>query len=360
MSFYSKSRLRVGPFRYELSGTDVSTSSLFPWLKPSRSPCGYVITVENNRTSAREDEVSHPNTVTYSSPRAEPEGEIDTANVLELQDSTSTDLILELRNKYKKAQMFPLVGFVSVATAIILIGLGSQPWVTGILLFLAVVLAFLSKMRDDLSKTTIVFYKLDQESESNYEALCSTFDELAACSKAWHIEASERVSGLHEWKRQAGASSVVQRRSITLKYQLPPFVRANVKTPSIPVGSQTLYFFPDRILVYEGKNIGTVPYLDMQIRHGNTRFIESGALPRDAQIVDHTWKYVNKKGGPDRRYKDNRQLPIALYSELYFSSQTGLNEMVQVSKPNLGQGLSDSIRQLGAAKSVRIEISTGG
>jgi len=27
----------------------------------------------------------------------------------------------------------------------------------------------------------------------------------------------------------------------------------------------------------------------------------------------YTWKYVNKKGDPDKRFKDNRKIPIVLY-----------------------------------------------
>ena len=37
--------------------------------------------------------------------------------------------------------------------------------------------------------------------------------------------------------------------------------------------------------------------------------------PRDARQVDTTWRFVNKNGGPDRRFKDNRQLPVMLYGE---------------------------------------------
>ncbi|WP_462388382.1 hypothetical protein [Acidovorax sp. Q11] len=55
------------------------------------------------------------------------------------------------------------------------------------------------------------------------------------------------------------------------------------------------------------------------------RFIEDGSPPRDAQVIDRTWRYVNKKGGPDKRFKNNRELPVCLYDELQLSSSTGLN-----------------------------------
>ena len=66
-----------------------------------------------------------------------------------------------------------------------------------------------------------------------------------------------------------------------------------------------------------------------------TRFIESESVPRDAQVVGQTWKYVNKSGGPDKRFKDNRQLPICLYGELELCSSSGLNTVIMFSNPNI-------------------------
>jgi len=36
----------------------------------------------------------------------------------------------------------------------------------------------------------------------------------------------------------------------------------------------------------------------------------------NAQIVYHRWKFVNKNGTPDRRFNNNRQIPVAQYEEL--------------------------------------------
>jgi hypothetical protein len=67
-----------------------------------------------------------------------------------------------------------------------------------------------------------------------------------------------------------------------------------------------------------------------------SRFIEEQGVPSDATVVGQTWKYVNKKGGPDKRFKGNRQLPIALYEEIHLTSPTGLNEVLQVSRSGVG------------------------
>jgi AAA+ superfamily predicted ATPase len=44
-------------------------------------------------------------------------------------------------------------------------------------------------------------------------------------------------------------------------------------------------------------------------------FQEDGTnFPSDAQFVKYVWKYVNKKGGPDRRFSDNPQYPVYRYA----------------------------------------------
>ena len=85
----------------------------------------------------------------------------------------------------------------------------------------------------------------------------------------------------------------------------------------------------------QGSKIGALNYSDIDSNAHTTRFIESESVPRDAQVVGQTWKYVNKSGEPDRRFKDNRQLPICLYGELELSSTSGLNTVIMFSNPNI-------------------------
>lgn len=89
-----------------------------------------------------------------------------------------------------------------------------------------------------------------------------------------------------------------------------------------------MHFFPDRVLIYDAAGVGAVSYQTLLVTVRDRRFIEDETVPSDALIVDKTWKYVNKSGGPDRRFKNNHELPICLYQEMTFTSSTGLNELV--------------------------------
>src|SRR6185369_17699305 len=94
----------------------------------------------------------------------------------------------------------------------------------------------------------------------------------------------------------------------------------------------------------------------IKLQLSNTRFIESEVVPRDAQIVDNTWRFVNKNGSPDKRFNNNKQLPITLYGEIYFQSSTGLNELIQLSKPNMGSSLADAFKKLNSTQQLSLSI----
>jgi hypothetical protein len=69
------------------------------------------------------------------------------------------------------------------------------------------------------------------------------------------------------------------------------------------------------------------------LAQGFTRFIESEGVPADATVVDHTWRYVNKNGGPDRRFNNNRQLPVLQLGVSVLTSSKGLNIQLNTSNP---------------------------
>jgi hypothetical protein len=98
--------------------------------------------------------------------------------------------------------------------------------------------------------------------------------------------------------------------------------------------------------VEEKGRIGSIAYRDLILRWQNSSFIEDERVPFDAEVIGHTWKHPNKNGGPDRRFANNHQIPICLYEALHFSSLSGLNELVQISRTDIGASLAVSISSL--------------
>ena len=353
MSFYIRKSLRAGPFRFNFSKSGVGVSTGFTGFRIGTGPRGnyvhmgrnglyYKATLPSGQKHSKSPSTEEP----IETPSSVEMKEIESVDILQLQDSSSAELLVELNNKHKELRFWPIVVVISLIGLAVLYFLNVQVWVYAIVIPIAVIATFLAYRRDQLAKSVVLFYELESDAENAFQSLHDGFNEIANCAQTWHVSHSGKISDLNEWKRSAGASTLVNRKTTHISPKAPPFVSTNLSIPAIPVGKQVLYFFPDRILVYEGNKVGAVSYSDIELQLHNTRFIESQSVPNDAQIVDRTWQYVNKKGGPDKRFKNNRQLPIALYGEILFKSSSGLNELIQTSKPNIGETFLESMKKL--------------
>ena len=90
-------------------------------------------------------------------------------------------------------------------------------------------------------------------------------------------------------------------------------------------------------------SVAGLSYGDLEVVCSQTRFIEDGTPPPGAVVVGETWRYVNRKGGPDRRFNNNRQLPICLYGEIDFKSASGLNERIHCSHIDPSEGFVSAV-----------------
>jgi hypothetical protein len=54
----------------------------------------------------------------------------------------------------------------------------------------------------------------------------------------------------------------------------------------------------------------------------------------------------NRKGGPDRRFNNNRELPICLYGETDFRSASGLNERIHCSRVDVSEGFAAAVTSM--------------
>lgn len=355
MGFYIRKAISVGPFRFNLSKSGVGISAGIKGLRFGTGPRGNYVHMGRgglyyrktlpSGSSGKNEAPNNPEF--YQSDiniEHEPLTEIESAHVTQMVDSSSTDLVAEMNDKRNKARICPFIAALGAIFTFIAFRNSETPTLGFIVAALTVALTIFASIKDSLRKTTVLFFELEPEIEALYQKLHDSFGQLSSSSSKWHVEAEGAVK---DRKRNAGATSVIKRTSISLGTGNPPYVKTNVSVPFIPVGKQTLYFFPDKVLIFEPNGVGAVSYPNLRISVESTRFIEDGSVPGDAKVVGRTWKYVNKRGGPDKRFNDNRELPIALYEDLNFTSDIGLNERIEISRVGHGDGFSSAIAMLG-------------
>lgn len=175
-------------------------------------------------------------------------------------------------------------------------------------------------------------YSIDPDQQSIVEERMKPMIKIAECAKVWRIMQTSKVI---DRKYASGASNTVNRTACKATTKAPFPFKTNLKVASFKAGKETLLFLPDKLIIIQGSKIGALNYTDITSSSHTTRFVESEGVPRDSQVVGQTWEYVNKSGGPDKRFRNNRQLPICLYGKLELTSTSGLNTVIMYSNPSV-------------------------
>jgi len=171
-------------------------------------------------------------------------------------------------------------------------------------------------------------YDFDAEKGEEHNRRVGAWIILAEGDKEWQVLTETHNSNT---KVHAGASRSLNRAPCKIGKTSPYYLKTNVDLIQIKLKKETLLILPDKVFIIRGSKVGAVSYDDLQIQISSTNFVESEPVPKDAQVIGQTWQYVNKNGTPDKRYKNNRQLPICLYGVVRLRSTSGINVEIHIS-----------------------------
>jgi hypothetical protein len=368
MGLYLRKSVSVGPLRFNLSKGGVGVSAGIKGFRVGTGPRGnyvhmgaggiyYRATIPSGSARPRPATPSGPVPPLFgrspSPPPIQqspdislthgPMVDIDSADASTIVDSSSQALLDELNEKKQKWRLWPGIAVLSAVALLIATAKGAPNWALVVLAVLGAGGIVVAHLKDQLRKTVVLMYELDDPMEQALEALPAGASALASASAAWHVVSHARV---FDQKYHAGAGTVVDRKRTQFIKAPPPFVQTNIQTFAVNVGAQTLHFFPDRVLIYDSNGVGAVSYQGLQVLVSSKQFVEQEAVPSDAKVIGRTWRYVNKNGGPDKRFKDNREIPVCQYEEVALRSDTGLNELLQVSRLGSAAGFASAIERL--------------
>jgi hypothetical protein len=358
MGFYIRKGFNFGPLRLNLSRSGLGASFGVKGARIGIGPRGSYVHMGRDGLYYRQTLHFGQQSPSHS-PSVNPQSlspqqafsvdglqEISSAPAIGMLDSSAGQLLQELNRVKRRMDLFPIIGLAGAALFVHLLYLGVQPWIYVLVALALVSLALFARNNDVTNGTAILNYSFEGNSSQVFDDLKRSFAQLAGCRGVWRVEAEGATS---DWKRNAGASTLERRKGISPSISRPPKVESNIDVPTLSAGRRSLYFFPDRLLVYDSSGVGAVSYADLKAQSIETRFIENDNVPSDAKQVGTTWRFVARSGGPDRRFNNNRQLPILLYGEMALTSTSGLNELFQYSVPERGIAFASAIDKLNAA-----------
>lgn len=338
MPFYLRKSVSVGPFRFNLSTSGVGISVGVRGFRVGTGPRGHYVRIGRGGIAYRVTLASAPG-------RRDPPPQtnrssdgltaIDSGPVSHMAPQTAQDLLDRIARAHGRQ---PLARLAALAVlALCAVGLVAGLPALSLVAVLGGLGLYALARHVDRCRKAVLLYDLAPEAEQAFQRFCAAFDGLAASDLVWRIEAE---GATRDWKRNAGASSLVRRRGIRPCYGAPSALVTNVGVPHFPLDTVDLFFFPDRLLVFAGKLAGAVDYADLRMEARTNPFVEDERVPGDAEVIGEQWRFVNKDGGPDRRFNGNKRLPVCAYDGLDLTSTSGLNVRLSLSRRGAGIGFA--------------------
>ena len=353
MPLHYRQSVSAGPFRFSFSSNGVGMSVGVKGLRIGTGPRGHYVqagrggfTYRASLGGASHRPVPAVRNPLPPDPRSSHGGrvemvEVTSGDALAMEDSVFSEVLSELNQKHRQPKMALVLPLIAVViTGLLALAAGTAA-LFGVLLVL--IAAGVGAWLDSFRRAAVLFYDVDDDAESGFTRVCRTFDSLSACAGKWHIQAGGAVRDVTTWKREAGASHLVKRSPTLLGYQLPDVLKCNITPPALKVGKRTIYFLPDVALIHDASGFGSVGYHELRMAWQPSNFIETDDVPRDAEVIRETWQHPNKNGGPDRRFKQNRRLPVCRYEALHLSSDSGVNELVEFSRVGFAKPFADAL-----------------
>jgi len=340
MSFHIRKSIKIGPLRFNISKSGIGISSGVSGARISTGPRGTYIHMGRNGVYYRkkiDGSISTTQKGLYEN-NTTTEGETLIDSIRELIELTNTELVAQINTRIHQPTYALLIAAVSLIFTCIFMSVGfsiQYPILRAVIaiisftfLIVGVYFAWVTDQQENLMRTATLQYNLEADTENKFNELVNALSNLALSTRIWRVT-SQKANW--DWKRNAGASSLITRKKITSGAIKPPFLQTQFKVYGFALGQMDLFFLPDQVFVYQSGKYRVIPYSSLQVTAYPSRYIENEGVPTDSNIVDYTWQYVRVDGGPDRRFSNNKQIPIVQYGHVEFSSQSGINIHFQVS-----------------------------
>ncbi|MDN3643747.1 DUF4236 domain-containing protein [Lutimonas halocynthiae] len=328
MAFYIRKSVSVGPIRFNLSksgiGTSVGVTGFRVGVRPNGSSYvhagrhGLYYREElggrrNSNNRIIDSEVYENNDI--------PTEKYNSVSAKELRPTSRKELLDKLNKSYSSIRLDYLSAIIVAITSFYLFSINNLYGIlaASIGIIATIYIAYWESKR----RTIEINYDFKSNSSEKFEKRIHAFNFLTGNNKTWAMIDSRNIYS-HESKINAGADNLVNRSVSKIGEGKPPWVKTNINIPVIVARGQSIYFMPDGLLVYDNKNVGFVEYSDLILEDGKTNFIEDDRVPKDAEISYYSWKYSNRNGGPDKRFKNNHQIPVCNYGTIIIKSTNGL------------------------------------
>lgn len=185
---------------------------------------------------------------------------------------------------------------------------------------------YLADLEKQLSECYVnIDIKTDEQIEKSFIQLLDSYKTLLSCQKIWDIISTSKID---KAATRSAASALIARKQVKFGFGHLNIIKSKFDALHFEnANGGDLYIYPAFIAIVDSDNkIGLMDIREVEFDFISQEFLESEGVLPDSNVIGSTWAKVNKNGSPDKRFKDNYQIPICLYGSIEIKSSTGLNE----------------------------------
>lgn len=219
-------------------------------------------------------------------------------------------------------------------------------WFAGLAVFapgLAVV--WIWHREEERARTTLFRYHLTLDLAEQFGRVQRALHDLAQSDSLWQVPTGASTSRV---RSQARLPHTKVNRKRALAREMPlPFLQTGFPVNGISTETMRLYFLPDQVLLWREGQYETVGYESLQVRAIPIQFVQDKPLPRDAEVVGHSYRHLGRDGQPDPRVSPNPRLPVVRYAQLEFLSDPRLRLVLYASRRVAAEAVARSLSNYG-------------
>lgn len=161
--------------------------------------------------------------------------------------------------------------------------------------------------------------------EKSWLNCIDAFSELMKSEKIWDLTYAE---GVDRAKARTVAQTSIKRTLIPQNAGAIDFIKSDLPCLSLPnANGADLFFYPTFLILFKNnQEFGIFDLKEVCASLKLSGYIEEESVPKDTEVIEHTWKKSNKDGSMDKRFNGNYQIPIVKYGEMTLESEGGLEE----------------------------------
>jgi DNA polymerase-3 subunit epsilon len=154
-----------------------------------------------------------------------------------------------------------------------------------------------------------VFYEVSGNSRNEYDRLGRIVSGMQMRGGCYFDHTERYIYGIESTKGNAGASKLLSRDVMEVGNMVSLHFHLNFLPVTFQFTTGRVHFLPDQMVVVNlSSSCQFVGYDEITITFEEATHMNV-PVPAWSQPVGYSWQFMNRDGGPDRRYNVNPQIP---------------------------------------------------